>query len=147
MNTPHMTDSDMSHRQILPVHRAEDLSGARAAVIDSVMKAGIDDDRAAKLAIAVSEIATNSLLHGDGSARVEVMTTADWFMVEVTDRGPGFAADREVRLPDSGEDRGRGLWIAKQLCDRVAIDSGASGTCIALSMRRAPSRKDDPRGT
>jgi anti-sigma regulatory factor (Ser/Thr protein kinase) len=123
-------------RVTLSVHAAEDLSAARATVTRAVISAGIDEDRAAKLAIAVSEIATNALVHGDGAARLEIVTTHDRVAIEIADKGPGLPTGLPVDLPAAEEERGRGLWLAEQLCDQVEVRQGGNGARIVLSVRR-----------
>lgn len=128
--------ADSYGRATLFVREAHDLSGARATVIAIATSAGVDADRAGKLAIAVSEIATNALVHADGAAQVEIVTTPEAVTVEISDRGPGLAPDRIAQPPTAEQDHGRGLWLAQQLCDRVEILPVGEGTRIALSMTR-----------
>lgn len=134
----HPAPEGARHRVLaeLQLRSPQGLSRARARVVESATGAGIDTDRAGKLAIAVSEIATNALVHADGTAHLQIITTTDSFVVEVSDHGPGLPGDQAVELPSPDQDRGRGLWLADQLCDRVEVISTPIGTRIALSMRR-----------
>ena len=135
-----MTGSDAtdpahtSRRVILPVRGPQDLSWARATVIGTATATGIGEDRAAKLALAVTEIATNALIHADGGAHLEIITQSGAVTVEISDHGPGLPPDRIVELPPPSHDRGRGLWLAKHLCDHVDVLTTADGTRIALTM-------------
>jgi anti-sigma regulatory factor (Ser/Thr protein kinase) len=125
-----------SRRVILPVRGPQDLSWARTTVIGTATATGMDEDRAAKLALAVTEIATNALIHADGGAHLEIITNSSSITVEISDRGPGLPPDHLVELPPASHDRGRGLWLAEHLCDRVDVLPTADGTRIALSMDR-----------
>ena len=49
---------------------------------------------------------------------------------------PGLPSDHIVELPPPSHARGRGLWLAEQLCDRVDVLPTADGTRIALTMLR-----------
>jgi anti-sigma regulatory factor (Ser/Thr protein kinase) len=118
------------------VRGPHDLSWARATVNETVTAAGIDAHRAAKLVLAVTEITTNALIHADGAAHVEIITTIDSVTVKISDHGPGLPPDHIVELPPPSHSRGRGLWLAKQLCDRVDVLPTADGTRIALTMLR-----------
>jgi anti-sigma regulatory factor (Ser/Thr protein kinase) len=52
----------------------------------------------------------------------------------VTDDGPGLtgtAIPAALPAPDFGED-GRGLWLARELSDRLDITGGAGGAIVTL---------------
>jgi len=127
---------DGGARSRLIVRDAGQLSETRDAVVAMAADAGVDGDRAARLAVAVSEIVTNALVHADGRAIVEVRVGQDWLDVEIADHGPGLPAGADATLPDPHQVHGRGLWLADQLCDRVERVSTAAGTTVTLSMRR-----------
>jgi anti-sigma regulatory factor (Ser/Thr protein kinase) len=97
---------------------------------------GIGADRAAKLALAVTEIATNALIHADGGAHLEIIIESGAVIVEISDHGPGLPPDRIVQLPPASHTHGRGLWLARHLCDRVDVLPTADGTRVALTMHR-----------
>lgn len=85
------------------------------------------------LVVAVNEIATNAYLHGAGAGRARVWLQDRAFLVEIADSGPGLAEPVVGhRLPPVGSVGGRGLWLARQLCDALRIRSGADGTTVRL---------------
>jgi len=86
--TAHHASQPPSRRVTLPVRGPHDLSWARATVNDTATAAGIDEHRAAKLILAVTEITTNALIHADGAAHVEIITTIGSVTVEISDHGP-----------------------------------------------------------
>jgi anti-sigma regulatory factor (Ser/Thr protein kinase) len=112
------------------------LNEVRAMVHGALTDAGIGRDRAEDVVLAVNEIATNAVEHGPGDAEVFVWTDADGLVVEVHDTGvlanplPGLVA------PHPAEPRGRGVWIARQLCDALHVWADAEGTHVRL--RAAP---------
>lgn len=120
----------------LPIHDPRDLGWARRTLADASVAAGIGDDRAAKLALAMTEIATNALEHGDGTAHLEIVTRPDSVTVEISDHGAGLPADRVAELPPPSQPQGRGLWLAEHLCDRVDLIPAPHGTRVALIMYR-----------
>ena len=112
-----------------------DLAMVRHFVAQCARSTGLDSRRNEDLVLAVCEVATNSIQHGGGAAGSTSGTkTASWSAPSATPaasttRWPGATRPR----PD--QDRGRGLWIANQLCDLVQIRSGAAGTDVRLRMR------------
>ena len=99
--------------------------------------AGLDAARTADLAIAVSEISTNSVQHGGGHGTVHMWLDRG-VVCEVRDGGE-LTGDPMVgrRRPDTGTNGGRGLWLANHLCDLVQLRSFATGTVVRLHMRAA----------
>ncbi len=112
------------------------LNEIRASVETAMLAIGFGQNRAEDVALAVNELATNAVEHGAGDAEICLWTDADGFVVEVHDRGilrnplPGLVAPRPA------EPRGRGVWIARQLCDSLHVWSDAAGTHVRL--RAAP---------
>jgi anti-sigma regulatory factor (Ser/Thr protein kinase) len=96
--------------------------------------AGIDPDRAARLTLAVNEVVTNAIQHGGGSAEVTIRIAGARVIVEVEDTGSGIPADVTAVRPGPEAMRGRGLWLANELCDEVDVRTGQAGTRIRLIM-------------
>jgi anti-sigma regulatory factor (Ser/Thr protein kinase) len=112
------------------------LNEVRASVAAMLTAAGFGDDRTDDVVLAVNEITTNAVEHGPGDAEIYLWSDADGFVVEVHDRGmldnplPGLIA------PHPAEPRGRGVWIARQLCDSLHVWADPAGTHVRL--RAAP---------
>ncbi len=64
------------------------------------------------VALLVSEVATNALVHGSGDVRVSVRADADRVRVEVADDSPGWPVTREAGPEAEG---GRGLALVEAL--------------------------------
>jgi anti-sigma regulatory factor (Ser/Thr protein kinase) len=111
------------------------LERVRAFVSDQARATRIDGGGVADLVVAVHELATNSVEHGGGGGVVRAWQTSDAIVVEVADRG-NIAAPLAGRLrPSPDGDRGRGLWMANQLCDLVQIRSSAgAGTVVRVTL-------------
>ncbi len=114
---------------------AGDLVGLRRLV--GRVAADLTPDRAADLVLAVNELASNSIEHGPGYGRLRLWA-GDPLVAEVSDGGgpldvpfPGLA------LPPPEGARGRGLWLASELCDVLQVWSERGATVIRVHMDRA----------
>jgi anti-sigma regulatory factor (Ser/Thr protein kinase) len=113
----------------------DDLRALRAAVAARAVAAGLPARRADDLVLAAHEIAANAHLHGGGSATLRTWTDAGEFLCEVADHGCGMSDPEAGTTPPAPTQiGGRGLWLARQLCDRVQVSTGASGTVVLLHL-------------
>ncbi len=99
-------------------------------------RARLDRARRQELVLAVDELATNSVVHGDGHGELRLWPTADGVLCEVRDRGHIRDPLAGTRRPPPGQLGGRGLWVARQLCDRLEIASAPGGTVVRAHMTR-----------
>ena len=97
--------------------------------------AGASPARAGDLALAVSELATNSLRHGGGRGRLRLWADRGNLVCEVADAG--HITDPLVgrRRPTSRQLHGRGLWLVQQLCDLVQVRTAPGGTVVRVEVR------------
>lgn len=102
-------------------------------VVEAAEVSGLGAQRCASLALAVSEAVTNALQHG-GSATVVVYESAEAVMVEVHDQADIEIPDLPAQPPSQVSLRGRGLWLARQMCDRVEIMRHRTGNAVRLVM-------------
>lgn len=116
--------------------RSWQLQDVRRAVRRLAGAAGFTDDRTEDVVLAVNEVATNAVEHSGPAAELHVWATGGGLVCEVHDTGvladplPGMAS------PHPSEPRGRGLWIARQLCDLLHVWSDDHGTHVRV--RAAP---------
>jgi anti-sigma regulatory factor (Ser/Thr protein kinase) len=94
--------------------------------------AGMADGRVDDLVLAVSEIATNSVLHGGGGGHFTAWVDDGSVVCEVRDTGKLVDPFAGRRVPTREGRSGRGLWIANEVCDLVLIRDTASGTIVRL---------------
>lgn len=90
------------------------------------------------LVMAANEVATNAILHGGLPVRVRLWSTPRRSVCVVTDHGDGFDDPFVGYLDtDVGASNGRGLWLARQLCDRVHIgrERAGGGFTVRLHVR------------
>lgn len=92
--------------------------------------------RANDLVLAVHEAATNSVRHGGGRGCVRYWTDGRAAVVEVVSGGQleDPLIGRSLAAP--GDEAGRGLWLANQLCDLVQLRSSPQGTTVRLRISR-----------
>lgn len=105
---------------------------AREFVVGSPASAGVDRDA---LALAVSELASNVVLHANTRFVVLVEPLSDGVRVSVTDGDPSVP-----RLRDAGPESitGRGLMIVESLSRRLRIDQDGSGKTVWFELGTAP---------
>jgi anti-sigma regulatory factor (Ser/Thr protein kinase) len=109
-----------------------DLRRLRTLVAGHAEQAGLGQEAATGVVLAVSEVASNSIRHGGGHGELRVWTEGRSLVVEVSDRGHVTSplVGRVRPVPDAGG--GAGLWLANQLCDLVQISSSARGTTVRV---------------
>lgn len=109
-----------------------DYAALRTTVQEAASAAGVTDDRASALVLAVHEITTNSVRHGGGRGRLRTWTADGALVCEVRDRGVITNPLVGRTSPSPTQEGGRGVWLANQLCDLVQLRSGADGTVTRL---------------
>ena len=109
---------------------------ARAAVAEVAASTGLGADRVNGLVLALSEVVTNALVHGEAPVTVRAWPSEGRIHVTVTDAGPG-PADPFVGLlhrPGAESIGGHGLWFAHQLCHQVTMGRDAAGFTVRLTV-------------
>ncbi len=113
-----------------------DVSGARGLVRERGAEAGLDQDEVADLALAVTEVLTNALVHGAPPALLHVYAEGATWVCHVHDTGSGPMDPLMGLLPPASmSDHGYGLWLARQLCAAVDVGHDDSGTHVRLHTR------------
>ena len=117
-----------------------DLSDLRRLVASKAIRAGMSSGRAADLALAFNEIATNAVVHGRPPATTRVWEEDGEVICEVTDAGSGIDDPHPGQVPPAVDaPGGRGIWLARQLCDRLEFRNGVRCTVSIGSTARRPS--------
>jgi anti-sigma regulatory factor (Ser/Thr protein kinase) len=96
---------------------------------------GLVDRTQFNFVLAVNEITTNTLRHAGGRGRLRLWRHDGSLWCEVTDDGPGIPRRYLDALGQRrpGGPGGHGLWLARQLCDSVHIETGPQqGTRVLL---------------
>jgi anti-sigma regulatory factor (Ser/Thr protein kinase) len=113
------------------------LVAARNAAVDVATRCELDRSAVEALALAVTEVVANAQVHGEKPVHLRLWGNSERAVAAVTDQGQG------VRDPTAGflsvatdAARGRGLWIANQLCSQVALEYGQTGFTVRLVVGR-----------
>jgi len=112
----------------------EQLGEVRGLIAEHANRAGLAPTRVADLVLAVSEVATNSLLYGGGGGTVQVWLDNGCIGCDIRDRGRIDEPLVGRQRPAASQLGGRGIWIANHLCDLVQIRSASSGSLVRLQM-------------
>jgi serine/threonine-protein kinase RsbW len=102
---------------------------------------GISESAVADIAISVSELVNNAMIHGNKSSldkmvTVKITHSQKAVTIVVSDEGSGF--DPSI-VPDPIADEnllhevGRGLFIVRSLMDKVDVQAESTGTTIAVT--------------
>lgn len=108
------------------------LRGLREEVTRHAMGAGLSQERSAELALAVHEVAINSIQHGKGERVRRIWRNDNSLVCEIRDAGQIKDPMIGRRASADCDERGRGLWIANQLSDLIQVRSNSAGTTIRI---------------
>lgn len=110
---------------------------ARAArgAVDLHLGPGLSAQEAMDLRLLVSELVSNAVVHGGGTAVMYLALTERRLRVEVCDSGP------EAESPAHAASSGFGLAILDRLAARWGVSTD-DGTCVWFEIDRAPRTSD-----
>jgi anti-sigma regulatory factor (Ser/Thr protein kinase) len=130
-------ENNNRYRVALGTDPAE-IARVRAEVGEMAVRNGFPD-RAGDLVLALDEVIANAQEHGRAPIGVEAWVDGR-IVVEVSDVGCGFDRARvwSAHPPTPYGQRGRGLWITRQLTDAVSIRSGQRGTTVRIELSPDP---------
>ena len=133
--------------QVLPIEDVSQVGHARRTAQQLAEAEGFDPTDAGRVALAVTELASNLLKHaGHGELHVRVMPAGTVRGIEViaVDRGPGF--DQQRCMPDgfsTGGTQGIGLGAISRQADVFDLYSDARGSVILARFYPRGSRTRD----
>ncbi len=116
---------------------ADTLHELRKAVLAEAVVAGMPDDRAAEVVLAVHELAANAVRHGGGGGRARMRVVAGELQCQVSDPGPG-SIDGGARGGGAGTAEpwpvqpGRGLWLVRKVADHMSVVSDLAGSRVTV---------------
>lgn len=96
-------------------------------------RAGLPDDRTEDVVLAVHELAVNSVRYGGGQGRLRIWNLAGALRCQVEDGDLITSRDLAVPAGSLPTVPGHGLWVARQVADRLQALSGPRGTCVRLT--------------
>ena len=118
----------------MPFVYTTNLPEVRALAEKHARMAGLQDTRVVDFVIAVSEVAANTVRHARSRGSMEIWYDAEELVCEIHD--DGVIADLSVghQPPSPDATGGHGLWLVRQVCDRVELHSDEKGTTVRLHM-------------
>jgi anti-sigma regulatory factor (Ser/Thr protein kinase) len=113
-----------------------ELRTVRQLVNRTCAQLGLTNDHAAELCLVVGELTTNAIEHGAPPVTVSAWSDERALIYEITDAGPG-PTDPCLGFvrPSASQPRGRGLWLSRQLADRVEFTATPEGTSTRVEIR------------
>ncbi|MGH3344264.1 MAG: anti-sigma factor RsbA family regulatory protein [Carbonactinosporaceae bacterium] len=117
------------------VFSGADLREVRSLVERCASQAGLSSGRCYDLRLAVTEVATNTLVHTSSPGTLRCWLESGSLVCEISDSG--HVTDPLVgRIPTPPEqDTGRGLLLVNHLCDLVQRHTCTAGTTTRLHIR------------
>lgn len=112
-----------------------ELSRVREAVAGAARTCAFDPVRGQDMVQAVNEVATNAVEHGSPEAGLSVWARPGELVCEVHDHGSIALPLVGLAPPHPSHARGRGTWIARQLCDSLHVWHERDGTHVRLLSR------------
>ncbi|MEP6759831.1 MAG: sensor histidine kinase [Sporichthyaceae bacterium] len=128
-------DHELAEPTVAVVELAFDASGlpaVRDVVTGRATLLELDVDKVSDLALAMHELATNSLRHGGGRGVLRVWQEPDALVCEIHDAGRVEDPLVGRRVPPPRQEGGRGVWMANNLCDLVQMRSSGAGTTVRV---------------
>jgi anti-sigma regulatory factor (Ser/Thr protein kinase) len=130
---------------------------ARHVVRHFARMEGVKDQEIEQLVLIVSELLANAIDHGGGAAleegelvgdprmRLRLVVGAREWMLAVSDEGGGDPervrrAIESARLPDLEDERGRGLYLMRQMVDSMEVDPSADRRGLTFRVQRQHAR-------
>jgi anti-sigma regulatory factor (Ser/Thr protein kinase) len=112
------------------------LSEVREYAVRYGMEVGLRAERLNDLALAVAELATNSVIHGAGGGTLRIWAEGEQIVCEVHDAGRLIdpLAGRRPQAPSAPG--GRSLLLVNHIADLVRVHTGEPGTTIRFYLSR-----------
>ena len=106
---------------VYSIDHPTELSLLRRNVAGYAARTGLSALLCDDFVLAVTEIASNAIEHGVPPAVVQLWTTSTSVICQITDTGWHTQPLAGLLPPPSTQRRGRGLWMAHQLCDQFYL--------------------------
>jgi anti-sigma regulatory factor (Ser/Thr protein kinase) len=108
------------------------LHDVRTSVERALAGRGYERERVEDIVLAVNELATNAVEHGTPEAQLSLWTGEHGLLCEIDDGGTLRDPLPGLQAPHPAEPRGRGVWIARQLCDSLHVWADGRGTHVRV---------------
>ena len=118
----------------MPFVYTDNLSEVRALAERHAKMAGLQETRVVDFVIAVSEVAANTVVHARSPGTMEIWYDAEELVCEIHDHGVIADPLAGTEPPSADATGGHGLWLVRQVCDRVELRSDEAGTTVRMHM-------------
>ncbi len=129
-----------SHLDLKIPCRGEFVVIARTQAEAIARRLNFDNEAVDDLVLAIGEVCDNAIEHGysEKGVNIHYTITNEELVVEIIDYGKGFNPEgKGEEIPDLMSERGRGIFITKQLADDVTIQSKpGEGTKVTIRKKR-----------
>jgi anti-sigma regulatory factor (Ser/Thr protein kinase) len=112
------------------------LHALRETVLAHAVASGMAGDRAIDVMLAAHELAANAVCHGGGAGQVQMLVTSGELVLQVSDPGPAGRGDHAAE--SWPYQPGHGLWLVRQVADRVTAVSGPAGSHVTVAFALVP---------
>jgi anti-sigma regulatory factor (Ser/Thr protein kinase) len=128
----------------LSINLERDASAVAVArrAVERHFDGALDGRRISELALIVSELVTNAVVHGRGAITLVLQRDGDIARGEVIDEGGGF--ENQVRELGPHDIGGRGLVIVEALARRWGIHEGTTHVWFELDARHTNPELTEP---
>jgi anti-sigma regulatory factor (Ser/Thr protein kinase) len=112
------------------------LAGLRAAAAVEGRRYGLAGRPLNDLVLVANELATNAVRHGGGTGWMWLWCRDGCVYCQVSDHGDGMRDPIHAgeRASSTNALTGRGLWLVRQMSDRLDIDSSNGGTTVTVAI-------------
>ncbi|MFG2058273.1 ATP-binding protein [Micromonospora sp. NPDC048930] len=135
-------------RTVVPIERSLLIAEAfdqaqvtelRHSVTSCARACGLSGQRLDDFVLAVNELITNAVRHGGGQGWLRLWHESGELVCEVADHGHGISVQRlsDHHRPAPDKAGGWGLWLARELSDTMAVETGAEGTIVRITAAMA----------
>lgn len=117
------------------------LPQVEAFIASLCSKAGLNEDKSDNMAIAITEMVNNAILHGNKQDKSKMVTVEavyfdDRVQVSIQDEGDGFDpedVDDPLQPENLWKQSGRGIFLVKEFVSEVTFEPSDSGTKVVLT--------------
>jgi anti-sigma regulatory factor (Ser/Thr protein kinase) len=111
----------------LSVNGTAEIGAARRRAVEAALSAGLSPERSSDVALVVSELVTNALQHGTGTApTVRCAVVGDHFELVVSSEASDGGSQSRGPVARPAAPGGRGLYIVATIVDSLTV-VGADG--------------------
>lgn len=138
---PETTSQHLDPDELVIASDTANLPAVEEFTVNLCKKAGLTEDQSDNMAIAITELVNNAILHGnkqDPNKKVTIRANYEpkCVKVAVIDEGDGFDPTQLANPTDPQnlwKQNGRGVFLVRNLIDEVEIMPSDTGTVVLLT--------------